>query len=299
MNSYSGSSNLNLRHLRALHAIWREGSFARAAERLGIVPSALTETVRQVEEIVGGRLFDRSVRPPIATPLGLAFFKETEPLVRNFDRAFDRLRDQARGLQTTLRIGATPSTISSLIAPALVRFRAEHPNIVITLHDDVAERLAVMVLNGQLDIAIAGRAHTSSDLLQIEIGSDRFGLACHHMHLLAQRTEPVKLADIDAGSVIHLGSDTGSARLLSDHHALPERLRRGTLETYSTIAQLCLVRSGVGVALLPRSAVLLFNDPAIRFVEVVDLQLVRRIYLLQSHATPPSAMAQRFIDLLR
>ena len=69
MKSDSENTNFNLRHLRAVHAIWQEGSFVRAAERLGVVPSALTETVRQIEDIAGGALFDRRSRPPEPTAL--------------------------------------------------------------------------------------------------------------------------------------------------------------------------------------------------------------------------------------
>lgn len=294
----SENSNFNLRHLRAIHAIWAEGSFARAAQRLGVVPSALTETVRQLEEIAGGLLFDRRSRPPAPTPLGLSFLKDTEALVRDLDGALLRLRDQARGLRGALHIGATPSAISPLISPALVRFRAEYPDAAVTIHDDVAEILAAMVVDGQLDLAVAGRARTSPDLEQIEIGGDRFGLACHCAHPLALRGGPAELAEIDPETLIHLGSDTGSARLLAEYPALPAALRGGTLRTHSTIAQLCLVRAGVGVALLPRNAVGLFNDPQIRFVEIIDLVLLRRLYLLRPKTPAPNPLADSFIDAL-
>ncbi|WP_236638194.1 helix-turn-helix domain-containing protein [Mangrovicoccus ximenensis] len=59
MKTDSENTNFSLRQLRAVHAVWTEGSFARAADRLGVVPSALSETVRQIEELAGGPLFDR------------------------------------------------------------------------------------------------------------------------------------------------------------------------------------------------------------------------------------------------
>ena len=158
------NTNFNLRHLRAIHAIWAEGSFARAADRLGVVPSALTETVRQIEEIAGGSLFDRRSRPPVPTPLGLDFLKDTAPLLDALDQSLTRLRAQARGLHGALRLGAAPSAITPLIAPAIARFRAEHPQVILTLHDDVAETLATMVADGRLDLAVAGRAACSPAL---------------------------------------------------------------------------------------------------------------------------------------
>ncbi|WP_256218779.1 LysR family transcriptional regulator [Alloyangia pacifica] len=290
----SENTNFNLRHLRAIHAIWAEGSFARAADRLGVVPSALTETVRQIEEIEGGALFDRRSRPPAPTPLGLDFLKETEPLLAALDKSLNRLRDHARGLRGTLRIGATPSAITPHVAPAIATFRAAHPGVVLTVHDDVAETLAGMVADARLDLAIAGRARSSPDLLQNEISADPFGLACAIDHPLARSAEQVRLSDIDPQQLIHLGAKTGSSRLLASHAALPLALRTGPLRSHSTIAQLCLVRAGIGVALLPRNAVLLFNDPGIAFVPLSDLVLKRKLYLLTPARRAPSPTAKIF-----
>ena len=171
MKSDSENTNFNLRHLRAVHAIWQEGSFVRAAERLGVVPSALTETVRQIEDIAGAALFDRRSRPPEPTALGLAYLEDTRPLLDEIDRSLTRLRDRARGLQGTVRIGATPSAISDRIAPAITAFRAAHPGYAVLLHDDIAETLAQMVAEDRLDLAVAGRARSSPDLVQTEISA--------------------------------------------------------------------------------------------------------------------------------
>lgn len=293
----SENTNLNLRHLRAIHAIWAEGSFTRAADRLGVVPSALTETVRQIEAIAGRPLFDRRSRPPEPTPLGLDFLRETAPLLDHFDQSLARLREQARLMQGHLRIGATPSAITPLVAPAISTLRQQYPDLAITLHDDIAERLAGMVADGTLDVAIAGRARTSPDLFQTEIASDGFGLACHREHPLTRRSNPIQISDIDPREVIHLSQDTGTARLLATA-PLPDYVKSGGLQTHSTIAQLCLVRARVGVAILPLNAVRLFNEPAIRFLPISDLSLERRLYLLLPKRKPPSETLAAFLPVL-
>ncbi|MBN9886925.1 LysR family transcriptional regulator [Salipiger abyssi] len=297
MKTDSENTNFNLRHLRAVHAIWDEGSFVRAAERLGVVPSALTETVRQIEEIAGAPLFDRRSRPPVPTPLGLSFLKQTAPLLDGLDDSLSALRATARGDRGELRLGATPSAITPLVAPAIAAFRQLHPHVSVVLHDDVAETLAQMVGEGRLDLAIAGRARSSPDLIQTEIACDAFGIACAADHPLTRLGRPVGLADIDARDVVHVSAETGSARLLANAASIPQHLKSGPLTCHSTVAQLCLVRARIGVALLPQNAVTLFNDPKIAFLPLADLSLQRSLYLLTPARRASSVSATRFQEI--
>jgi DNA-binding transcriptional LysR family regulator len=288
--------NINLRHLRALDAVAREGSFAAAAKRLGIVPSALSELIRHLEETVGAALFDRNTRPPVMTPLALTFLSETAPLLVDIDKAVTRLR-QSAGLELgVLKIGASPSAIPELVAPLLADFLAERPMVHCLVHDDIAETLAQMVIEGKLDIAVAGRALQSPDLAQLELMRDDFGLACRADDVLAGAR--VQLADLKDRVLIGLASQTGTQQLLADSD-LPRWLLNTRINAHSTIAQLCMVRAGVGVALLPQNAVNLFNDPEILFAPISDFQLQRKLYILEPKKRGLSPLARAFVDKIR
>lgn len=299
MKINSQNTNLNLRHLRALHAIWREGSFTRAADRLGVVPSALTETIRQLEESAGVALFDRRMRPPQLTLAGLEFLEETRPAIEALDLALDRLRESAHLGRGQLDLGASPSIISDLVAPAVRRFRREYPAVSLKLHDGPADELARMVAEGGLDLAIAGYSSNSPLLHLAEIKRDPFGLAVPAGHALSRLGRPVLISDIDPAELIHLDEGTGTARLLSEHPSLPEALKTGPLRVQSTFGQLCLIRSRVGIGLLPRNAVLLFDDPKLAFLPVEDLRLERRISLIWPARRPISHIATRFMEICR
>jgi DNA-binding transcriptional LysR family regulator len=298
MKINTANLNVSLRHIRAIHAIWVQGSFVRAAADLGVVPSALTETIRQLEEAVGAPLFDRSQRPPAPSALALSFLRETASLLDGMDQAVFRLRSGAGQGAGRLAIGCTPSAIGPLVAPAIKGFRARHPKVRIRVQDEIAEVLARQVSAGELDLAVAGRALHSADLKQSEIKRDRFGLVCAAGHGLAGR-ETVVLAEIDPGEVIALDRATGTQALLAGHAALPPALRQGALEAYSTIAQMAMIRAGLGVALLPQDAVSLFGDPGLRFVPIADLELWRSLYLLTPARGRLSAIAREFIDTLK
>lgn len=290
--------NINLRHIRALHAIWTHGSFARAAQEMGVVPSALTETIRHFEAEAGGALFDRSQRPPAPTALALTFLQETAPLIEGLDRALVRLQTGSGTKGGLLTVGCTPSAISDLVAPVLGRMRRADPGLRVRVEDDIAEHLARGVVEGDLDLAVAGRALHSDDLRQTEILRDPFGLACPAAHPLAQR-ESAGLHEIDPAEVIVLDPGTGTQQLLATCQAVPAALRNGAIEAHSTISQLCMIRAGLGVALLPRNAAVLFGDPALRFVPLHDLELWRVLYLLTPTRRRLSEPARRFVEALK
>lgn len=288
--------NINLRHLRALSAIDESGSFQAAAGKLGIVPSALSELISHLEETIGAPLFDRRTRPPTMTPLARAFLEDSRPLLDSLDMAVTRLRQRAGLEMGSLFIGASPSVISTLLAPQLAIFLAEKPEVRCLIHDDVAETLAQMVAEGRLDLAVAGRAMHSSDLCQSEIVRDHFGLACRTDDPLTKKA--VRLEDLQGRALIGLTPHTGTHQLLvaSD---LPPFLMQTRINAYSTIGQLCMIRAGLGIALLPRNAVMLFNDPVITFVPVEDLHLQRTLYLIEPKRRPLAPIAQAFRDQLQ
>lgn len=294
MKLNSENMNINLRHLRALHAVQAAGSFSAAASLLGVVPSALTELIRQMEAEVGAPLFDRRMRPPLATPLGLSFLQDTASVLGDLERALARLRAQAGLQEGRLAIGAAPSAISKRLGPALARFRQDHPEISCLLHDDIADVLAQNVTAGALDFALAGRATSSPDLTQIEIDRDPFGLACHLEDPLA-RAPCVSLGDLSPARLVSVSPETGTSQLLAQA-GLPKALLQGPMMAHSTIAQLSLIRAGLGYALMPRHAVELFEDPAIRFVVIKDLELWRSLFVLLPARRPISHIAMRFLQ---
>ena len=297
MKTAPENMNLNLRHLRALHAVAAEGSFSAAAEKLGVVPSALSELIRQLETTIGAPLFDRRTRPPSITPLGENFLLDTEPLLDGMDRAVSRLRQSAGLEDGTLLLGASPSAISEILVPILQDFLHIRPGLRCTLHDDIAETLARMVSDGRLDLAIAGRAQHSPDLRQRYILRDPVGLACSADHPLANKNT-VAIDDLSADILIGLDANTGTQHLLTSCPAIPRSFLTPRLQAHSTIAQLCMIRAGLGVALLPRNAVMLFRDPQICFVPVAGLDLWRSLYLLEPARRPLTEAARAFIAAL-
>jgi LysR family carnitine catabolism transcriptional activator len=100
---------INLRHLRGFVAVAREGNFTRAAERLLLSQSALTVTIRQLEEYLGIALFNRTTRQVTLTVDGENFLTSAEKIIGDFDDAVAAVRHSVTQRRGQVSIAVLPS----------------------------------------------------------------------------------------------------------------------------------------------------------------------------------------------
>src|SRR5918911_1136829 len=134
---------VELRHLAALQALADEGSFGRAAFRLGYTQSAVSQQIAALERIVGERLGERpgGPRPVSLTEAGLLLLRHAESIVARLQAAQADLHALRAGEAGTLRVGIFQSAGARVLPEILRRFQAEWPNVEIQLeeHDSDAE----------------------------------------------------------------------------------------------------------------------------------------------------------------
>lgn len=288
---------MGLRHLRAALAVAEEGSFAAAALRLSVVPSALTETIRQIEQESGVILFNRSRRPITTTSEGAAFLAEASQIVGGFESALRRLRQIGGKHAGHVTIAVAPSLLQRLLGPSIVEFRARHPNVYLVIRDDVAGKVEELVVSGEADFALASRWRQNPEIDYLPIGEDFFGLACHESHPLAAAGRAIRLEDIDPAQIIALRHDTGIAQMLESASSIPDRLRHGHVTVHSTIAQLLLISQNLGVALLPEYAVGVLAG-GVAYRPIADLALGRQLFLMRRRNITMSPAALSFFEFL-
>jgi DNA-binding transcriptional LysR family regulator len=295
----SENTNVGLRHLLAAVTIREEGSFVRAAERLNVAPSALTETIRQLEAFVGLPLFDRSTRPALPGAEASIFLEDARDILTRFETLMTDLRRIGSLQLGVVRVGVAPSIALHLLAPALTTFRAEHPKIDIEVYDDVAGKVADLVREGIVDMGIVARGQSDPELAEEFLLNDRFGLVCHREHPLARREGPLVLADVDPGEIISLKAEAGIKHLLEQHPHLPESFRSGRIQTYSTISQLTLISRNLGVALMPQLAADVIQSQEIVFRQIEDLVLERSFFVLSRTRSQLTASATRLLHHIK
>ncbi len=150
---------MDIRQLRTLVAAIEAGSFAAAGARVGVSHSAVSLQIKALEEETGVLLFDRGSRPPRPTARGLALADHARKTLALFDSA----RAAATGalVKGRLTVGAVPTTLSSILPPALAALRARHPELRIELRSGGSAELAERLGRGELDLAVVTKPDRS------------------------------------------------------------------------------------------------------------------------------------------
>lgn len=177
--------NLTLRQLRAFAAVAELGSFTAAAGKLHLTQSALSVLVRELEQQLGARLFDRHTRRVLLTEAGSELLPSATRVLAELDHAVvavGELRDKRRG---RLRVAMPQLMASTLGARALAAFHAQHPDVDIELHDTPTDQIVSTVLSGRVELAIAVEVPSTEDVERRVLLRDRHWLACPPGHRLA------------------------------------------------------------------------------------------------------------------
>lgn len=137
--------------MRALVAVVSAGGFAAGAERLGVAKSAVSRRIRELEDRLGARLFDRTTRRVQLTEAGRAFHDRAVELLAGLDEAEEAASSASGDLKGRIRIAAPVSFTTHCLAPVVGRFLERHPAVKLSIDTD--DRMVDLVRD-RFDLAI-------------------------------------------------------------------------------------------------------------------------------------------------
>lgn len=157
--------------MHAFRRIVERGSFARAAEDLGVSPALLSREIKLLEESLGSTLLTRTTRSMSLTDAGQIYYDEASGILDNVARVENRIRDGAGAVRGHLKVNASSSFGQTVIAPLLPGFLDAYPELRLTLSLD--DRVVDMV-EGGFDVSIRIRATMpDSALVARKVGTMR------------------------------------------------------------------------------------------------------------------------------
>lgn len=288
----------DLRHLRAFAAVAAFGGFTRAAERLHSTQPALTLLVRQLEESLGARLFDRNTRNVQLTTTGAQLLPAVERLLADLDTTIGGVRDAVARARGRVIVAALPSIASSVLPRAIARARAANPGIAISVRDAVAGRISAMVLTGEADLGLAGAPEADEGLSFDRLYADRLVAACPEGHALARRRR-LSWSDLVGEPFISMSRDSSVRRLVEQAFAQIGQRHDPAYEVVYLSSAVSLAAAGLGIAVVPSSALSALNLERIAVRPLVGPAVEREIGVLTSRRRSLSPAARFFAAELR
>lgn len=144
----------SLQDIRLFVAAYQEQSFTAAAVREFSTQSGVSHHVRRLETLLKVRLFNREQARVTPTPAADLLYEHCVKLLRDLDSAADEVERYSPGYQGLLRLGVMPALSHHIIAPVLLQFADQHPNVRVEVMESFSASLGSMVASGQLDMAI-------------------------------------------------------------------------------------------------------------------------------------------------
>jgi DNA-binding transcriptional LysR family regulator len=156
----------DLADLTAFVAVADNLSFRAAASHIGVTPSALSHTMRQLEERLGVRLLNRTTRSVALTDAGLRLLGRARPAVEQISRALDDLKSEQEHPFGRLRLHVSHFAGMAVIAPVWARFLSTFPDVLLEVHAD--EALVDIVAKG-FDAGISSKDLAAADMIAVRV----------------------------------------------------------------------------------------------------------------------------------
>lgn len=195
-----------LNELAAFAMVARERSFTRAAGRLGVSQSALSHTIRGLEERLQLQLLARTTKSVAPTAAGAALLKDLSPALEQIAQALDRARSVRRRPAGRLRLVMSRSAAVMVLLPRMAAFAEAYPDIVL---DVVTVTGPVDLVAGEFDAGIQLGEYIQKDMIAVRV------------------TPPLRLAVVGSPGYFASRSLPQQPKDLSDHRCITLRLAGG------------------------------------------------------------------------
>lgn len=290
--------NISVDQIRAFVTAAATQNFTRAASVLCLSQPALTMRIRQLEESLQLRVFDRHTRSVQLTQVGRELLPVFSRLLAQFDTAIAGAKDLASLRYGSVRVAVLPSVAATSLPALVSSFKAEHPRITFVLRDAVNTRVCELVRSDEVDLGIVHYDASMDDFDAVDLFEDRL----HAVYPLGHPLESVRSVTMSAVArypLVLMDQKTSVRRLVDRALVLADKPSVPACEaTYITTA-IAMVKAGLGVAVLPSTGLNLHLYQDVRSSPIADRSLVRSVSAIVRKRMSLSPPAASFLEALK
>jgi DNA-binding transcriptional LysR family regulator len=241
----------NLNDLMAFLAVARERSFTRAAAKLGVSQSALSHTIRGLEERLGVRLLSRTTRSVAPTAAGERLVHTAGPRLEEIEAELETLSALRERPAGAIRITATDYAADTILWPKLAKFLPRYPDIKVEI---IIEYGLTDIVAQRFDAGVRAGEQVAKDMVAVRIGPDARMAVVGSPAYFRQRPEPRRPQDLIAHSCINLRLATHGGLYAWEFEKGGKQLNvrvDGQLTFNGTFQMLNAALAGFGLAYVP------------------------------------------------
>lgn len=287
----------SLRQLRAFRAVYQLRKLSAAAEQLAVTQSAISVLIRQLEEGLGTRLFDRTTRSLHPTAAAAEALVVAERILRDVDSLGAGLRDLATLRRGRVSLAVTPTLAEILLPPVVQRFARQHPEIRVVIDDCAPDQFVSRVVGEHVDLGLGTPERAAADVDTRKLLGDHLALVCRADHPLATRRR-LGWRDLRAHGVITVRPGYG-IRPMIDGAAASAGVQLDVVNEVSFLSTaLWMVGCGLGAAVMPSAYARVPGHEGLVVRKLVDPVVSRDISLVTKRGRSLSPAAEAFVAAL-
>ncbi len=244
---------MNIRDLKYIVAVAKEGHFAKAANQVFVSQPTLSMQIKKLEEELGITIFERSKKNFLVTKAGAEIIKKAEIILREAEEIKNIAKNSRDQYVGDFVIGAFPTLAPYFLPQITAKINKKFPKLKLFLVEEKTEKLISELKSGRIDAALLAMPIIDEDFDSIQIFEEDFLLAVSKKHELAQKKE-VKLRDLKEKELM----------LLEDGHCLRDQaleicsmagaLAQQSFKATSLETLRQMVAVGSGITLIPEIA---------------------------------------------
>ena len=293
--------NLNrfdLVSLRLYVAVVDAGSLTAGAGRFGISLAATSKRIAELEQHCGFTLLQRGQRGVSATANGQVLHRLAIEVVARLEQMVLEIDDLRTGASGHLRLWANPSAFGGFLPRLLSAYAEQHPDVRIDLEDALSEDAVRAVQKGVAELAVIGDNVPCEDLETFACNVDRLVLLVPAEHAMAEATSVrlERVLDHDLITLARTASLTRKVMAAAEGLGCTVRIR---VQVRSFDSMCRMVACGLGLAILPRAAAVLYAEAlALRIVALEGLDVQRRLLVAMRSRSLLSPAAAALVDMI-
>lgn len=289
-------SPIELRHLRYFAVLAETLNFTRAAERAHVTQSTLSHQIKQLEEQIGSRLFDRIGKRVVMTESGEVFLAFIQRALKEVDQGLGALKRDPNALTGIVRVGTTQTFNLQFIPACVATFLARYPTVKVTVEELSANSIDAGLKAGQLDLGITYRPMGASDLRFEPLYNEELVLVVSASHPFAE-LKRIRMVELHHQPLVLLQQTFTTRQLLDECFSACGAEPRIVAELNAVAPMVGLVERAAVATIVSRSAILPGHD--LRAIPIESPTPIRTPGMLWKEDAVQSTLVKSFAAIVR